>query len=99
MAVTLQLEIGGKIKTFVAPAPKARMIRNAIAIAEKLDETNLTTADLDGMADFVVAVFDKKFTVDDLYDGIEADKFASTLLGVINGLMGGMSSPNVQTAK
>lgn len=99
MAITLQLEMSGKEKTFVAPAPKARMIRNAIEITEHLDEKKLTTADLDGMADFVVEVFGKKFTVDDLYDGIEADKFASTLLNVINGLMGGMSSPNAQAAK
>jgi predicted secreted Zn-dependent protease len=98
MAITLQLEIEGKEKTFVAPSPKARMIRNAIAMTESMDQTKLRMADLDSMTNFVVDVFDKKFSVDELYDGISAENYVPTLMRIINELVEGMKSPNAQTA-
>ena len=98
MPITIQLDIKGEPKIFVAPAPKARMIRNAIALTDNIDETKLNTADLDNLVNFAVEVFDKKFTVDDVYDGVNADKLMPTIMSVINGLVGGMTSNQAPNA-
>jgi hypothetical protein len=79
-------------KTYIAPQPKARMVRNASEMAENLDEKKLKTADLDSMIDFVVELFGKKFTADDIWDGIDADKLIPIIIGCINGVMDGMNS-------
>ena len=79
-------------KTYVAPTPKARMIRTAAEMTESLDAKALKTADLDLMIDFVVDLFGKKFTADDVWDAIDADKLIPTVTGCIGGLTGDMNS-------
>jgi len=85
------MEIKLNDKTYVAVAVKARMFRKAIEINEKIDFANLEAKDLDALVDFVVDVYGKKFSRDELYDGLDGDKFMSTLSESINGIVGGVT--------
>jgi hypothetical protein len=79
-------------KTYFAPEPKARMVRKAAEMTECLDETKLKTSDLDLMIEYVVELFGKKFTADDVWDGISAKKLMPTIIGCINDVMDGMNT-------
>jgi hypothetical protein len=76
------------------------MLRKAIEINENIDFNNLKTKDLDGLVDFVVELYGNKFTRDNFYDGLDADKLIETLNSSINGIVGTMGNklkefPNV----
>jgi hypothetical protein len=76
------------------------MLRKAIEINENIDFNNLKTKNLDGLVDFVVELYGNKFTRDDFYDGLDADKLIETLNNSINGIVGTMGNklkefPNV----
>jgi len=79
-------------KIFVAPAPKARMVRRAIEITENMDLHHMTTSDLDSLVDYVVSIYGKQFTIDDVYDGIDADNLIPTLMECLNGVVGKMGA-------
>lgn len=79
-------------KTYVAPAPKARMVRKAIEMTEKANFSNLKAADLDGLVEYVVDLFGRQFAVDDIYDGLDADKLIPTLMECINTVVGTMGA-------
>ena len=78
-------------KTYVAKPAKARMFRQAIEINEKIDFSNLTTEALDDLIGFVCAIYGNQFTVDEVYDGLDADKLVSTMSKSISGVMGGVT--------
>lgn len=90
----ITLLIGGKEKTFTQSFVKARILRNAFRLGAKIDE-NIDTSGrteteqqdhnlelLDMLAEFVVDVFEGKFTVDDLWDGIALEEFQEKLSAV-----------------
>lgn len=79
-------------KTYVMSKVKTRMLRKAIEINEKIDFNNLKTKDLDGLVDFVVELYGNKFSRDDFYDGLDADKLIETLNNSINGIVGTMGN-------
>ncbi|APM39926.1 phage tail assembly chaperone G [Clostridium kluyveri] len=79
-------------KTYVMPRVKTRILRKAIEINENIDFNNLKTKDLDGLVDFVVELYGNKFTRDDFYDGLDADKLIETLNNSINGIVGNLGS-------
>lgn len=74
-------------KTYIAPNPKAKLVRRAFEISETINPNTTKASDLDEMVQFVVELFGNKFTVDDFWDGIDANKLISTILNCINGLM------------
>ena len=78
-------------KTYVAKPAKARMFREAIAINEKIDFSNLTTEALDDLIGFVCTIYGNQFTIDDVYDGLGADKLVSTLSKSISGVVSGVT--------
>jgi len=78
-------------KTYVAKPAKARMFREAIAINEKIDFSNLTTEALDDLIGFVCTIYGNQFTIDDVYDGLDADKLVSTLSKSISGVVSGVT--------
>lgn len=84
------MEIVLNDKTYVMPKVKTRMLRRAIEINEKIDFTNLRSKDLDGLVDFVVELYGSKFTRDEFYDGLDADKLITTLNTSINGIVGNL---------
>lgn len=77
-------------KTYVMPKVKTRMLRRAIEISESINFNNLKIKDLDGLVDFVVELYGNKFSRDDFYDGLDADKLIETLNNSINGIVGNL---------
>jgi NMD protein affecting ribosome stability and mRNA decay len=75
-------------KTYKMPKVKTRMLRKAIEINEKIDFNSIKSKDLDGLVDFIVELYGNKFTRDDFYDGLDADKLIETLNNSINGIVG-----------
>ena len=78
-------------KTYVAKPAKARMFRQAIEINEKIDFSNLTTEALDELIGFVCDIYGGQFTIDEVYDGLDADKLVSTLSKSISGIVNGVT--------
>lgn len=78
-------------KTYIAPDPKARMVRKAAEMVETLDENNLKTTDLDLLVDYVVELFGNKFTADELWDGIFAKNLVPTIMNCIYEVMGSLN--------
>jgi hypothetical protein len=98
----MQITLEGK--KFTAPSPKARAVRKAIEITEKVDFNNMKAADLDNLLGYIVDLFGKQFTLDDIYDGLDADKLIPTLMECLNGVVGTLGAkleqfPNVQAGK
>lgn len=88
-------------KTYIISAPKARMVRRAVEIVDEVNFDNLKATDLDNLVGYIVDLFNKQFTVDDVYDGLDAEKLIPTLLDSINGVVGQMGAklgqfPNAQ---
>ena len=74
------------------PKVKTRMLRKAIKINENIDFNNMKTKDLDGLVDFIVELYGNKFTRDNFYDGLDADKLIETLNNSINGIVGNLGN-------
>ncbi|AFK87416.1 MULTISPECIES: phage tail assembly chaperone G [Thermoanaerobacterium] len=98
------MEITLNNKTYIAPATKARVVRKAIEITEKINFNEIKTKDLDNLIDYVVELFGRQFTIDDVYDGLEANKLIPTIMDCIKGVVGEVGAkleqfPNAQTGK
>ena len=78
-------------KIYVAQRAKARVFRQAIAINEKIDFSNLTTEALDELVGFVCTIYGNQFAIDDVYDGLDADELVSTMSKSISGVMSGVT--------
>lgn len=52
----------------------------------------MKTKDLDGLVDFIVELYGNKFTRDNFYDGLDADKLIETLNNSINGIVGNLGN-------
>jgi hypothetical protein len=94
--ISIKLNVNEE-KTYIAEKIKARMVRNAIELTESFDEKDFKTADLDGLVNYVVEIFNNKFTIDDVYDGIDAENLIPELMRCIKTVMGTMQdrlSPN-----
>lgn len=70
-------------KTYALKAVKSRILRKAIALKEDLDVSALKTTDLDKMMEFFCEAFGNQFTIDDVYDGLDANKLLPTISGTI----------------
>jgi len=75
-------------KTFVAPSPKARAVRKAIELTKNIDFNDLAPENLDTLVGYVVDLFDKQFTIDDVYDGMDAEQLIPTLMECISSVVG-----------
>lgn len=82
----MQIILNGK--TYIAPAPKGRMVRRAYEIIESLSMTEPKVSDLDTLTGFIVELYNNQFTIDDVYDGIDATKLMSTLGYYVKALTG-----------
>lgn len=83
------LRINGEDKTFINDFVKARVFRNALKMNEKMREegNNISVSTFDEMIEFVVTVFDKQFTVDDVWDGLEAGNLQGEIMRVFNNVL------------
>ncbi|NEU29933.1 hypothetical protein GN156_03970 [bacterium LRH843] len=90
------LNIDGKDKTFVNDFVKGRIFRNALLLNKKLkDEGGDFSVELfDAMIEFVVSAFDKQFSVDEFWDGIEAHKLQDEVMRIFNEILnfGGLTT-------
>lgn len=96
----IKLFIDDKEKTFTVPFIKGRMFRRVIEINKKYDLNALDEDTLDILVDFVVDCFNEKFSRDQFYDGISADRLIDTVLGFMEKVSGvgnvGKADPNLQ---
>ncbi|MDQ7095942.1 hypothetical protein REC12_20315 [Desulfosporosinus sp. PR] len=86
----MEIALNGKI--FIAPAPKARMVRKAIEMTEQTNFNAMKSTDLDGLVGYVADLFGGQFTIDDVYDGLDADRLLPTLMDCINTVVGTMGA-------
>lgn len=93
----MDIKLGEKI--YSTGSIKAKMVRKSVEIAEKTNFNELKVKDLDTLVDFIVELFGGKFTRDDVYDELDADKLIPTLLDCISGVTGGMSAKLEQLPK
>jgi len=67
-------------KTYTTKGVKAIKVREALILHETSSFDSIDSKTLDKMADFVVSLYDKQFTRDDLYAGLGADDLITTLI-------------------
>lgn len=81
MQITLRID--GKDKTFVNDFVSARIFRKALETNENLRGKEVPLLEqLDVISEFVVAVFNNQFTLDELWDGLSTGNFNSELMRV-----------------
>ncbi|MCD8502947.1 MAG: hypothetical protein LRY71_16440 [Bacillaceae bacterium] len=88
----LKLKIGGEDKTFIADFISARMMRRTIEISKSMNFEEMSVDDLDIMVEYLVQLFGKQFTIDDVYDGLPSKELVSTLIKCINEVVGDMGA-------
>ena len=86
------MEIVLNSKTYIAPAPKARMVRKAIELTEKTNFKDMKATEFDNLVGFVVNLYGNQFTIDDVYDGLDANKLLPIILDCINKVVGSVGA-------
>ena len=89
--MTLTLQIDGKEKTFVVDFISTRMLRRTISLTKTLNFEDISPEELDQLAQFLVDLYGKAFTVDDLYDGLPSSQFIPTITESISGVVNGLA--------
>jgi hypothetical protein len=88
--LTIKLRIAGKEKTLTQDFISGRMFRRTVAmqkvLTQKVDETVL-----DELVNYVVDLFDKQFTLDEFYDGIDSRMIMRTIIDCVNTVTNGAS--------
>jgi hypothetical protein len=64
------------------------MIRKAMQLTEEINFDRLSVEDLDKLVQFIVELYGNKFTIDDVYENLDAQELVPTLNKCINALMG-----------
>lgn len=92
MEITLK-QVGNGEKTYKAPFVSARMLRKTIEMGQMQakGKENFAVEDLDIMVDFIVDLFGKQFTRDEVYDGIASKDLLPTLMNCIQEVTGQMA--------
>lgn len=68
------LKINNEDKTFVAPFISARRLKDTFALSQKI-QNGINENILDEVGTYLVNVYGKQFTLDELYDGLPANAF------------------------
>ena len=78
-----------KEKTFFATEVKGRMLRRAVEFSKFKDmgENDFSVEELDNMINYAVELFDGKFTLDDVYDGLDVADIVPTILKCIQNVI------------
>jgi hypothetical protein len=80
MEITLELQ--GKESTFTAPFISTRTLRRTLEVQEKVAQ-GMDLKGLDALVDYLVELFGRQFTRDELYDGLPAHQLVSTATACI----------------
>lgn len=86
MKINLKLE--GKERTFVADFVSARMLRRTIEISKSINFDEMSVDELDTMVEYLVQLFGKQFTIDDVYEGLPSKELIPKLIQCINEVVG-----------
>ncbi|KIV56948.1 hypothetical protein AM501_27295 [Aneurinibacillus migulanus] len=84
----ITLFINEEEKKFGTGFISARMFRRAISLQKKMNSGFKSEEDLDEIVDYVVDMFGGKFTREQLYDGLEAEKLIPTIIDCVNQVVG-----------
>lgn len=84
----IKLLINGEEKTFKVNFISGKKLRDTMAMSEEMEGKLQTATVLDEMVDYLVALFDKQFTRDEFYNGIESDKMMDTFTECVRGVVG-----------
>ena len=79
-------------KIFVTNKIKARMVRRATEVSQDVDFNNLKPDTLDRLVEFLCDVYKNKFTIDEVYDGLDSDVLIPTLIETVQGITAGVTS-------
>jgi 23S rRNA G2069 N7-methylase RlmK/C1962 C5-methylase RlmI len=82
----MELKLGKN--TYKLGTVKAKMIRKAMQLTEEINFDRLSVEDLDKLVQFIVELYGNKFTIDDVYENLDAQELVPTLNKCINALMG-----------
>ncbi|AGK96804.1 phage tail assembly chaperone G [Clostridium pasteurianum] len=97
MKITLMID--DKKKTFTAPFIGGRRLRDAMAMSEEMEGKQIGVESLDKIVDFMVDIFGKQFTIDDLYDGIESKELIPFYQKCIQKITGNLQNKANQLAE
>ncbi|WP_051348588.1 phage tail assembly chaperone G [Peribacillus kribbensis] len=89
----------GKSKTYTSGTIMMRSLRDFSEFLTRADMDNLSVDELDEIFNQMCKVFNNQFNIDDLYDGLAVEKFASTFLEFHNTVMGVAGEPAKETGK
>ena len=70
----IKLRINNQEKTFVNDFVSARALRQNIELRKTIKFEDLSVSDLDKLMQSVCDIFNKQFTIDDIYDGLASNK-------------------------
>ncbi|MDS1005297.1 hypothetical protein P9J83_17670 [Clostridium sporogenes] len=85
----ITLKIDDKDKIFIAPFIGARMLKRSLALSKKF-QGGMDESIMDEIATYLVDVYGKQFTMDELYDGFPAKKFFNKAFEDLNEVIGGL---------
>lgn len=89
MKITLLKKVNSEDKVtyeeinYTVPFVSGRVFRKAIKMQKNVDDRDLDEELLDLLVVFIVEVFDKQFTVDEFYDGIDARKMFAEIQRIL----------------
>jgi hypothetical protein len=85
----ITLRINDKEKTYTNGFVKARIFRNALKLNKELKNMPDISVELfDTLVEFVVSAFDNQFTIDEVWDGVEAQKLQNEVMRIFNEVLG-----------
>ncbi|MDA3732107.1 hypothetical protein PBV87_11495 [Niameybacter massiliensis] len=91
--MTLTLNINNEEKLFVIGSfVPARVFRQAVQAQRILSKEDISEEDLDLVVGIVVNAFSNQFTIDELYDGLDARSFLSTITNTITTIINGVTN-------
>lgn len=70
----IKLLIGGQEKTFTAPFVSTRRLKETLVLSNKV-QNGFDEKVLDEVGEYLVNIYGKQFTLDELLDGFPANKF------------------------
>lgn len=83
----ITLNINGEEKVFTAPFVSARRLKETLALSNKIQD-KIDEKTLDELGEYIVNLYGKQFSLDDLLDGFSADLFFSKAIEDIQTVVG-----------
>lgn len=89
MEITLLIE--EKEKTFVAPFVSTRRLKETLQLSNKVQK-GFDEKIMDELGNYIVNIYGKQFTLDELYDGFPANEFLNKAIEDMETVIGDFGS-------